>query len=359
MSAAAAAACWWLAMARQVRATRHAELTVEEARQSLHEQSKSRGNIAGALNQLFTEHLHATENDLKQLGDIIRHAAASLSGSFTGLEDASHGQQEILRGMIDELVSHTRTTEHNDQTAGIQRFAEESKHIVSDFVAIIENIRSVSAGMSGNFDVVKTRVGQVVRMLNDVSEITSQTNLLALNAAIEAARAGEAGRGFAVVADEVRKLSQRTAHFSEQIREQVIAIERVVNELGGDVHTVASTDMSSANLSQHAVSDMWDTMGLLNDQVVTRSGAISGISERIDAHVKTGVVSLQFEDMAQQLLEHVRRRALLLRNATDEIGRAWSVGEPIDVERLKHSFDAISHKSVSQTDVSSGSVVLF
>lgn len=81
-------------------------------------------------------------------------------------------------------------------------------------------------------DRMTTQMRDVRGMLGEIEGIAKQTNLLALNAAIEAARAGEAGRGFAVVADEVRDLSGRTNHFSHQIRGSLATIQSTIEETG-------------------------------------------------------------------------------------------------------------------------------
>jgi len=243
--------------------------------------------------------------ELEQAKGILNSATDKLSNSFSGLsQDTSSSSLEALVEQLDEAANGKAYTE---QSEGISRFTEESDEIISSYVETIELMRSNSEVITGNFDSMIEQVNGVTLRLNDVNDITGQTNLLALNAAIEAARAGEAGRGFAVVADEVRHLSQRTDQFSNEIRELIEETQSSMQRATASVKEMAATDMNMALEAKERLSGMWEAMAQLNQKVSSQSQAIKGLSDGISSHVSVGINSLQFEDIAVQLVNHIEQ----------------------------------------------------
>jgi methyl-accepting chemotaxis protein len=149
-------------------------------------------------------------------------------------------------------------------------------------------------------------IDELKAMAMDVAQIANQTNLLALNAAIEAARAGEAGRGFAVVADEVRKLSTMSGETGNRINKKAELISNAIKTAVKIVEDSTARDTQSVNISENAihqvVSDFRQvTEGLaLSTENLQREGA--GIQEDVSA----SLIQMQFQDRVNQILLHIR-----------------------------------------------------
>ena len=313
-------------------------------------------------------------DSLGQMQDVIASAASKLGGSLTGLQNNSNDQREMLRHLVDELLALATNEDQVLQSTGLQRFAEETREAIHEFVGTVERLKTSGADIAERFSAMRGKVDAVTRLMTEVNQINSQTELLALNAAIEAARAGEAGRGFAVVADEVRKLAQRTEKFSDQIDALLREIHASITDVGAAVDVSANTDISKAQASEANVGVMWAEMSELNNRATAQSRRINEVSESIHHLVMQGILSMQFEDIVSQVLGKLRQHTdFMSRYAHGFFDAHRDVEERDGVSRIQRrnrtlhqlleqseaSDKTIRFESVQQTGVNAGDVDLF
>lgn len=339
------------------------EAEVQEVEQAVADLiGQMEGHLGGAVERM--------RKDLRQIQTLVSDATGTLQGAFHGLNDRTGRQSELVGDMISMM------RDDGGEGMAMAGFAEETDEVLRYFVDYVVNTSANSMGMVERIDDMVEHMSHADHLLGDVKVIADQTNLLALNAAIEAARAGEAGRGFAVVADEVRKLSKRSDRFNDEIRTVIGESMRAIDGARDAIARLASQDMNFAIQAKTRVNAMLEHLTGLNQSVEVALDSVSDISGEVDELVGNAVRSLQFEDIVTQLAAYSERHLDRIHGLVNRIHqgvselRAAEVRQPRDLlaalQQLQSELDALvadedgrDSKPVGQASMNEGDVELF
>jgi methyl-accepting chemotaxis protein len=321
------------------------------------------------------EQFGLAKGELGQLQGLLTEAIAKLTAGFTAMLGYAEAQQQTAMQLAHGNYGRNIGMSATGEALTIEAFISDTSSTLNSFVeSIVDNSRDAMSVVE-KMDAIKGQVDAVLGILSEIEAISRQTNLLALNAAIEAARAGEHGRGFAVVADEVRSLSQRTHHFSQQIRGNIEQVHESIHSMEGAIHTLASHDLNFALTSKLDVENTMGGIKRANEEMALKISDLTNITEKMGRSVQTTVTAMQFQDLSRQLLGHtVERLAGMdeLMQRLDPVIDLMSQGKlaisdsGAQPEVVEHAFKALvelkertARNPVAQTQLDSGSVELF
>jgi methyl-accepting chemotaxis protein len=259
--------------------------------------------FSGLVPELQSRALGAIMEELTSLSTLIEENASGVSAQFQAIAADAGRQSEALEVLAMSGASITV----GGKEMRLSDIATDLQDALGQLVGKIGFLSSHGIRMVGALEAVLTEMGAVNKSVAQISAISSRTNLLALNAKIEAAHAGAAGRGFSVVADEVRELATHTSQISAELNDR---IRKVSGELSGSFATfkeIASIDMSDENTF---AKDRIQTMveGLVQQHELF-SGALENSSEmtgRLTGEINQAVIRMQFQDRAMQEIQNIR-----------------------------------------------------
>jgi methyl-accepting chemotaxis protein len=244
----------------------------------------------------------------------LAEAIEQLTGSFQSM----HSQTEQQRSLALSITEGD--SGGGDGGVRFDDFVKNTSGVMQQVIDSVVGNSKLGMELVELTDGIATRARDVQSILSEIGAIAKQTNLLALNAAIEAARAGEAGRGFAVVADEVRDLSARTTQFSQQINGLMQGMQGSVHATETAIQRMASQDMTFALESKQHVEAIIRTMEDQNRVRIEAIGKLGGAAHDMERQVGTAITALQFQDMVSQLLGHVKSRVGALDGVVRHLG---------------------------------------
>ncbi|WP_166263844.1 methyl-accepting chemotaxis protein [Marinobacter caseinilyticus] len=293
------------------------------------------GALAKSFNS-FVSNIHTVVRDVQAGASELGGNVVALRKTASSSRRSVEGQQseiDMIATAINEMSAAAGEIAQNaQQTADAANTADkESRDSLTTVAASRDAVQRLSTEITsaaGVIDKLGTDVTSITTVLEVIKGIAEQTNLLALNAAIEAARAGEAGRGFAVVADEVRNLARRTQDSTEEINNMITRLQKGAN----DAVEVMQASTAVSNISMEKAQDAMEALNRIasaitsisemTTQIATASEEQTSVTEELNASItriadqgqeaaaaasENDVYSSQIETVGQSLSQNVER----------------------------------------------------
>lgn len=235
--------------------------------------------INGNESHFYLELQNPLQDGIIQLNNLVESIIDNVEEQSRNTENTLSSLNEMFTTDSSTLNTIMRTMESSNKAVNM---AEENTRELSEMNLAIKDINSSveeNEEIIGSLTVLSEKIGSITRSINDISE---QTNLLALNAAIEAARAGEAGRGFSVVAEEIRKLATKTDTETEKIKDLVSQVQNEVYSVRESNHKVAKSVVKGKKLNENVN----EKMNKISDIILNNSKNIQDISNAVEDQKK-------------------------------------------------------------------------
>ncbi|MCZ0753641.1 methyl-accepting chemotaxis protein [Aeromonas enteropelogenes] len=253
------------------------------------------GTLGATFNR-FIDQVHRIVSDVSQTASTVQSASRQLyslmEGMVTNAEEQQRQSDQIAAAVEEQsatsalMVAHASQTENASAEAAsqVQSATTDLMNTVTAMEALARDIHVSEQGIQR----LEQDVGHISSVLEVIRGIADQTNLLALNAAIEAARAGEQGRGFAVVADEVRTLASKTQHSTGEIQQMIERLQQgsqeAVQKMGASSHS-GTQAVAQAHLTRESLGQMTRAITIINEmngQIRDAAHEQSGVSTEIN-----------------------------------------------------------------------------
>jgi len=269
------------------------------------------GELAGSFNR-FVGKIHTMVSQVAemtgQLTGMVAEVAAQAQRSEKAMETQRQETDQVATA-INEMSAAAQEVAHSAQGAAeaaqkTDQEGQQAKAVVDSSIrqihSLVEEIRSSGTSL----DALQQDVHAIVGVLDVIRSIAEQTNLLALNAAIEAARAGEAGRGFAVVADEVRALASRTQQSTQEIQGMIDRLQTGAKQAvaamsrSSEAGDASSSQANQAGASLDAIAQLIATINSMNAQIASAAEEQTAVAEEINRSVHQ--IATAVENVAEE-----------------------------------------------------------
>jgi methyl-accepting chemotaxis protein len=290
--------------------------------------TRSLGQWQAALRADVQAHLDGE----RQLGETLLPVwSGHIESSRSQVEQAISALSERFAGIVQQLDETARLSDMAADSiasgdGGLVAVFAQGERDLGQVVRSLEAAMGGKAEMLSKIQALEQYIDELQGMAADVARIAQQTNLLALNAAIEAARAGEQGRSFAVVAQEVRQLSQASAETGRHIAAKVTTISEAIKATSKAAVQSRAQDDASTKQSAEIIDTVLQQFRRSTDALVESGSHLKSGRDYLQQEISEALVHLQFQDRISQVMSHVRDNIDAVSPALQELVKDYESG---------------------------------